>query len=111
MFGQFFSFMGRISRKTFLKSWLIIILTALVLRTVSIYIGLPFVANLIYIILFLSQISLIIRRCHDLGYSKLWTLGIIVISALPPLSFVAVIYLMWAKGSPFDNEYGRAPLE
>lgn len=109
MFGQYFSFTGRITRKTFLQSWLIIILTALVLRTVFVYLGFPFVANLVYMLLFFSQISLIIRRCHDLGLSKMWTLGIVIVAAIPPFSLIPVIYLMWAKGSPFDNEYGEAP--
>lgn len=109
MFDQFFSFTGRINRKTFIQSWLAAILTALVLRMVFVYIGIPLLANITYFILYLVQISLIIRRCYDLGLTKWWIVGMVIVSALPPFSLIPIIYLMWAKGNPFDNQYGEEP--
>ena len=66
------------------------------------------------LILTISQISLSIRRLHDLNYSGWWLLAIYVISMIPIIQFlglIAMILLFCIKGTTGTNKYGEDPLK
>jgi hypothetical protein len=68
-------------------------------------IGLFFLALILGLCLlyFVFVFSLYIRRWHDLGQSGWYSLLMII----PFVSFVALIYLMFAKGDEGPNAYGE----
>jgi uncharacterized membrane protein YhaH (DUF805 family) len=72
------------------------------LETLDIFYGL----TVLYLILWiLPQLALIVRRLHDIGKSG-W---FILISLLPVIGNIFLIYLMFAKGEEEDNKYGPSP--
>lgn len=58
------------------------------------------------------QLSLVVRRLHDTGYSGWFALLIIVIAFIPFinfLNFVVGLYLLFAPGQIGANKYGHQP--
>ena len=100
---------GRISRFTFVKTFMLYILFILILvgmkyyslenpstDTIGIIIGyIPTIARPFVYWFFIAQG---IKRCHDIGKSGWWF--------IIPLYF---IWLLFAKGDELDNEYGEVP--
>lgn len=60
----------------------------------------PIISGLILLYLKIVQD---IKRLHDLGYSGLRALLLLV----PVANFILTIYLFFVKGNSFDNEYGK----
>jgi len=103
-----FGFTGRISRSSFVKTFVVYILIILVLvgikyisledptSDLSITIGYAFrIARIFVYWFFIAQC---VKRCHDIGKSGWWM--------LIPLYF---IWLLFAKGDEYENEYGEIP--
>lgn len=99
----YFSFRGRISRGTFIFRWLVIILTGAVVSGITTFLPVigP-VSGLALFALFLSYLTLAVRRLHDSGHSGLWTVLVFV----PLLAFVLLLYLLFSRGQRTVNEYG-----
>lgn len=57
--------------------------------------------------LVIGGISLNMRRIHDLGMAEYW----ITLIALPLVNFFFSLYLLFAKGTDGDNQYGPDPLK
>lgn len=116
MIESFFKFTGRLNRKPFLLRYLF--LTFLNLTFIIIMKGLAadgntFYMNLMYIpiiILTISQISLVIRRSHDLNFSWGWTAFLIVLLLFPLINLISALFLACAKGTEGVNIYGMDPL-
>lgn len=49
--------------------------------------------------------SFIVRRCHDLDKSGWWCL----LTLVPIVNFIFLIYLLFAKGTDGWNQYGPEP--
>ena len=100
---------GRISRSSFIKTFLLYILFILILVGIKYYsvenpstdtigtiIGyIPTIARPFVYWFFIAQC---VKRCHDIGKSGWWM--------FIPLFF---IWLLFAKGDEHDNEYGEVP--
>ncbi|MDL2281077.1 DUF805 domain-containing protein [Selenomonadales bacterium OttesenSCG-928-I06] len=72
-----------------------------------------FISFIFGIIITISQISLSVRRLHDLNYSGWWILGIYLIFMIPFVQFlgpIAIILLVCLKGTTGRNKYGEDPL-
>ena len=69
--------------------------------------GASVIFGLLLIPLFISSVSLGIRRLHDLDKSG-W---MILIYAVPLLNAVFGIYLLAAKGTDGPNRFGADPLD
>lgn len=103
---KYFSYEGRLNRKRyFLRSlalWLVCVFLGSILAVLFAPIG--FVAAAILLI---SSVMLSIRRLHDLNKSG-W---FVLISFIPVIGFFWGLYLLFAKGTAGDNDYGADPLD
>ena len=89
---MYLSTKGRISRSTFLTVGIISVVFSFV----------PPVAAAFSLIGLIMQITLGVRRLHDLGHSGLWA----IIFCIPVLYFVILLALFFMKGDAGDNAYG-----
>lgn len=107
MIRDFFSFQGRLSKKDYLRKWLIVYVLMIAANylwnnaILSIPVVMPFL-----VVLTVAQLSLSVRRCHDIGLSKGKTLAVVVLSLIPLVTLLTFIYLAWAASEPYDNEFG-----
>lgn len=97
---MYLSTKGRISRSTFFVRWLLLLVTVGIISVVFSFV--PPVAAAFSLIGLLMQITLGVRRLHDLGHSGLWA----IIFCIPVLYFVILLALFFMKGDAGDNAYG-----
>lgn len=119
---EYFSFDGRLNRLGyFIKS----IVNKLVLLILSLFISCVFplilelfltknipeiilnIICLLSVISFLCDLSLGIRRCHDLNKSGWWMLFLLI----PFFDIIFILYLLFAKGTDGSNRYGENSLK
>ena len=111
---DYFSFNGRINRKTFLIRNLVLFLTIIALTLLQIFLedfktpslSLIFFHFLLFfccIFILISKASLNIRRFHDLNKSGWFTL----LGIIPIISFFVMIYLYLFKGTVGSNKFGE----
>ena len=97
---MYLSTKGRISRSTFFVRWLLLLVTVGIISVVFSFV--PPVAAAFSLIGLIMQITLGVRRLHDLGRSGLWA----IIFCIPVLYFVILLALFFMKGDAGDNAYG-----
>ncbi len=97
---MYLSTKGRISRSTFFVRWLLLLVTVGIISVVFSFV--PPVAAAFSLIELIMQITLGVRRLHDLGHSGLWA----IIFCIPVLYFVILLALFFMKGDAGDNAYG-----
>ena len=97
---MYLSTKGRISRSTFFVRWLLLLVTVGIISVV--FSSVPPVAAAFSLIGLIMQITLGVRRLHDLGHSGLWA----IIFCIPVLYFVILLALFFMKGDAGDNAYG-----
>ena len=104
---NFFSFDGRIGKKQYLMSFLILLAIGFVLGLILAMLGKIGLIILlpIRIILAVASFSIAIRRWHDLGKSGWLSLLFLI----PLVNLVVLIYLCVADGTAADNKYGPVP--
>ena len=96
---MYLSTKGRISRSTFFVRWLLLVTVGIISVVFSFV---PPVAAAFSLIGLIMQITLGVRRLHDLGHSGLWA----IIFCIPVLYFVILLALFFMKGDAGDNAYG-----
>ena len=97
---MYLSTKGRISRSTFFVRWLLLLVTVGIISVVFSFV--PPVAAAFSLIGLIMQITLGVRRLHDLGHSGRWA----IIFCIPVLYFVILLALFFMKGDAGDNAYG-----
>ena len=97
---MYLSTKGRISRSTFFVRWLLLLVTVGIISVVFSFV--PPVAAAFSLIGLIMQITLGVRRLHDLGHSGLWA----IIFCIPVLYFVILLAHFFMKGDAGDNAYG-----
>lgn len=114
---SFFRFTGRLNRKPFIMRYLILFVISLLLLIFLKGAEIDGNSALICLILILlilitvSQVSLIVRRSHDLNYSWPMTIFVLVICIIPVLTLIPILILSFIKGTNGINMYGADPLE
>ena len=102
---DFLSFNGRLDRQDFIKRYLVVYLIKYGLFYLGYYFGMPLVtaASAVFII---PQMSLAVRRCHDIGLN--WPKTIVVLVSLPIqlVSLISLVFLCYAKSDPYRNRFG-----
>ena len=113
LFKRFFSFKGRSGRKEYIVKILLTFTICIVwnytidkcnnndLFTVLYVVGMAFFMN----IMILQYYPLSARRLHDLNESGWYSLLTFV-----PISQFFILYLMFKKGTPGANKYGKPPV-
>lgn len=115
--GMWFTFQGRLNRmRYFLRVMPVLLLQAAISYVVPMFLWI----GLLYIPLLWSQLSLISRRAHDMGFRP-WLL--MILSFIPMLlpgvfqlvglliGMVTQLYLLIMKGDKGPNKFGLDPLE
>ena len=97
---MYLSTKGRISRSTFFVRWLLLLVTVGIISVVFSFV--PPVAAAFSLIGLVMQITLGLRRLHELGHCGLWA----IIFCIPVLYFVILLALFFMKGDAGDNAYG-----
>ncbi|MCH3949906.1 MAG: DUF805 domain-containing protein [Acidaminococcus sp.] len=100
---MYLSFEGRISRSQFFIRWLLVNIVAAVF--VPLLAGVLPVYVVFFAISLFMQVSLCMRRFHDAGHGGIW----VSVMLIPFVNIMAVIYLLFAKSEPRENEYGPQP--
>lgn len=114
---KFFSFKGRLNRESYILRSIAIILTLTILAAATgwgilggLTLSSPEIAIfsmvlffVMYVILLVSEVSLGVRRFHDLNKSGWYVLLCILV--------IPSIYIIFAEGTKGANKYGPDPLE
>ena len=100
-FGKLFSFEGRIGRRSFWLSTLIVVAFVLVVGGVLFAIN-EVLAVLAYIPMIWVSLATSVKRWHDRGKAGTWVL----IGLIPLVGLWAIIETGFLAGEPAPNEYG-----
>lgn len=65
--------------------------------------GLTILAGVVALLSLPISISLYVRRLHDIGQSGWWS----ILSLISPINFFFMLYLLFAKGSSEENQFGK----
>lgn len=103
--NDYLSFNGRLGKEQFVKRYLFVFLLSLALLYAGRFLGMDILSGLSGVLV-IPQMSLIVRRCHDIGLSWLKTIGILLSLLIPIASLIALIYLCRAKGQRYINQFG-----
>lgn len=106
-------FKGRISRKHFLygiaSMILLLFVTIAILASISSSNDSQNIFWVFYLVVFVFVIvvnlSLFVRRWHDLGKSGY----MVLLNFVPAINIVAVLYVLFTGGEPTENQYGKPP--
>lgn len=104
---------GRINRRNFLLGWVLnaVLSAALLLIPIFLFRGLSdlnfnILFGIMYLMFNVIMFSLIVRRSHDLGYSALFLLLLLI----PFIDFIYFLMLFVRNGQDKENKYGKKPL-
>ena len=97
-FTNYVNFTGRASRREFWFGFLFQILVILLT------IGIPFIRYLVPLALIIPNLSLKIRRLHDIGQAWYWLLIVLV-----PVAGIVVLIVYYCQGSDGNNKWGPGP--
>ena|SRR5260221_11566765 len=109
-------FKGRINRRNFVLGLFTSIGIIFISFSIIILMGKNFdnpainpIANLIWMVIIISffvfNISIFVRRLHDLGHSG-WR---VLLNLIPYVSLIMVLYLAFREGNSKSNKYGSVP--
>jgi len=106
-----FVFKGRARRKEYWMFTLIALLIGIATSTIDILNGwmlnpnIGLLSGILSLLIFLPNISVSVRRMHDLGYSGWWVLIIL----LPILGPLLLLMMFCYDGENFPNRFGPNP--
>ena len=97
LFKNYANFTGRATRSEFWWAFLFLCIVNLVASYI------PVVGGLISLALFIPNLSLNIRRLHDIGKSWAW-----ILMGLIPFAGFIILIVYYCKESDGDNQWGAA---
>ncbi|PWM77759.1 MAG: hypothetical protein DBY32_07900 [Phascolarctobacterium sp.] len=103
--NDFLTFKGRLDKQSFIKRYLIVFILMYALFYLGRFIHLPLLSTA-SALLVIPQMSLAVRRCHDIGLNWVKTILVLVGLVIPLVSLVSLIFLCWGKSDPFRNQFG-----
>jgi uncharacterized membrane protein YhaH (DUF805 family) len=101
-FDHYAKFDGRASRPAFWWWFLFSILVGIAASILDAVIGIPILSIVVSLGLLLPNLSVSIRRLHDIGRSGWW----ILIALIPIIGFIVLLVFYLQKSDPGDNSYG-----
>lgn len=102
---KYAQFNGRARRSEFWYFVLFNLIVSLGLGTVGAVTDLEFLSGLYGLLALIPSIAVGVRRLHDSGKSGLWLL----VSFLPFIGWIVLIYFLVQETQYFDNQYGPNP--
>lgn len=105
LINDFLSFNGRLEKQPFIKRYLIVFVLMYALITIGQYMQMPLLVTAASVLV-IPQMSLAVRRCHDIGLNWPKTILVLVGLIIPLVSLASLIFLCWGKSDPFRNQFG-----
>jgi uncharacterized membrane protein YhaH (DUF805 family) len=102
LIDKYATFSGRASRSEFWWFFLFLIIVGFVLDMLF-----PWAQWIINLFLFITFLSVEVRRLHDINRSGWWQL----IYFFPVVGWIVFLYWMIKKGTPGPNRFGEDPLQ
>ena len=104
-FSNYVNFSGRASRSEFWFWILFGVILSIVGNVIDAFIGIPVISAVVALALLLPNISISIRRLHDIDRTGWWFLLVLTIIG-------SILLIVWAcfKGTDGPNTYGPDPL-
>ncbi len=105
LINDFLTFNGRLDRHEFIKRYLIVYVLEYAVFYLGQYLNMPLLvtASAIFMI---PQMSLAVRRCHDMGLNWPKTLVVLVSLPIQLVSLISLVFLCWGKSDPYRNQFG-----
>ncbi|WP_262694515.1 DUF805 domain-containing protein [Kordiimonas aquimaris] len=105
-FRRYLDFEGRSIRSEYWWWMLFVFLVNIALNIFNGSIGGTLLSSLFSLIVLIPDISVSVRRLHDIGKSGWW----ILLWLVPLIGWVVIVYWAVQEGDVGDNEYGPDPL-
>jgi uncharacterized membrane protein YhaH (DUF805 family) len=104
-FSNYVNFSGRASRSEFWFWILFGVIISIVANVIDAFIGFPVISAVVALALLLPNISISVRRLHDIDRTGWWFLLTLTIIG-------SILLIVWAcfKGTDGPNTYGPDPL-
>jgi uncharacterized membrane protein YhaH (DUF805 family) len=104
-FSNYVNFSGRASRSEFWFWILFGVILSIIGNVIDAVIGIPVISAVVALVLLLPNISISIRRLHDIDRTGWWFLLVLTIIG-------SILLIVWAcfKGTSGPNTYGPDPL-
>jgi uncharacterized membrane protein YhaH (DUF805 family) len=102
---NYVGFGGRAQRKEYWMFVLINVIIGVALTIVGGVVGLDVLGSLYMLAVLLPGVAVGFRRLHDIGKSGWW----ILISLIPLIGALVLLYFMVLDGDQEDNQYGPNP--
>ena len=80
---DFLTFNGRLEKQPFIKRYIVV-----------------------FLLMYIPQMSLAVRRCHDIGLNWVKTFLVLVGLMIPLVSLISLVFLCWGKSDPYRNQFG-----
>ncbi len=106
-FDNYVNFDGRASRPAFWWWTLFSILVAVAANIVDAIVGSPIFSLVVSLGLFLPNLSVAIRRLHDIDRTGWW----ILIAFIPLIGLIVLLIFYLQKSDPGENSYGPPMVE
>jgi len=104
--NKYADFKGRARRKEYWMYYLVYIILAFLVGFIDGFLGLyPILSSIFSLALLIPSIAVAVRRLHDTGKSGWWLL----ISLVPLLGALYLLYLMIKDSQPDTNAWGPNP--
>jgi len=104
---KYICFDGRAGRREYWMFFLWNFIVATVLGFILSALGVPALANIYTLAVFLPYLSVSVRRLHDIGKGGLWVL----INLVPLIGQIWFIILMAKRGDVGCNRFGQDPCD
>lgn len=101
---DFLTFNGRLERQPFIKRYIVVFILMYAFFYLGRFANMPLLSAVSSLFI-IPQMSLAVRRCHDMGLSWVKTFLVLVGLMIPLLSLVSLVYLCWGKSAPFRNNF------
>jgi uncharacterized membrane protein YhaH (DUF805 family) len=104
-FSNYVNFSGRASRSEFWFWILFGVIFSIIANVIDAVIGIPVISAVVALALLLPNISISVRRLHDIDRTGWWFLLVLTVIG-------SILLIVWAcfKGTSGPNTYGPDPL-
>ena len=102
---DFLTFNGRLEKQTFIKRYIVVFLLMYGFFYLGGFLGMPLLSAVSSVFI-IPQMSLAVRRCHDIGLNWVKTFLVLVGLMIPLVSLISLVFLCWGKSDPYRNQFG-----
>lgn len=102
---KYATFNGRARRQEYWMFFLFNLLFTLAAGLIDRFLGTSLIGGLYSLFILLPSVAVLVRRLHDIGRTGWWVL----LSLIPVIGVVVLLFFAASEGMHGDNEYGPDP--